>query len=55
MGPAEAAADRPIDEAGFADDLFFGEIAPVTRIVTVHGVITHDEVMIGSNLENVGL
>jgi len=54
MGPAETAAERPINESGFADDLFSWEIAPVSGVVAVHRIVAHDEIMVRTDAEDVG-
>src|SRR5256885_16950876 len=57
IAPAKAArrmvpgADGPKHKAGLADDLFFGEIAPVPAVVAIHRVVTECQVMTGTHHE----
>ena len=42
-------ADWPINEEGFSDDFFSRKISPVARVRTVHGVVAHDHVVVGTD------
>src|SRR5262249_2102336 len=47
VSPAEAVAQRPVNEEGSSNDICRREVSPVPRIGAVHCVVSHDEIMIG--------
>src|SRR6266851_8463748 len=42
---------RPVDQDGFANDITFGDEAPITRIITHQPIVTHYEVVTGWNYQ----
>ena len=51
VAPAEAVGDRPVDEEGFTDNISGGKITPGSGVEAVHGIVAHDDVMVGADGE----
>ena len=41
--------ERPVDHYGFTNDIIFGNVAPIARVVALRTIIAHDEVIVEWN------